>query len=69
VTRSRANELKYAIADGRGLMENQLKAIFQHNAVSILSHMHPLPDMKNKKLYLWMKDAFPVRSYHNWYRH
>jgi hypothetical protein len=41
-------------------MQNQLKANFEHNAVSILCHMHPIPDMKNKKLYLWMKDAFPV---------
>jgi hypothetical protein len=43
-------------------MFNQLKATFEHHAVSMLSHMHPLEPMKKKKLYQWLKNAFPVRK-------
>ena len=41
-------------------MVNQLKATFEQNAVSILSHMYPLPDMKKTKLFVWLRDTFPV---------
>lgn len=52
--------MQYALSDGRGLQESRLLEFFEEHARTMLAHMITLPDMRKRKLYMFLRNTYTV---------
>ncbi|CAG8952729.1 hypothetical protein HYFRA_00008973 [Hymenoscyphus fraxineus] len=50
--------LEYALSDGRGLQETQILRFFHDHARTMLAHMISDPEMRKRKLFLFLRNTF-----------